>query len=204
MTPTEAALRDALEEIASKPWRGTTIAELQQMARQALSQPPASPTVAQEGRDPAMQVTASLVAAISILRRAHEEHKEPRKVVASDKMLLQMLADYEAAVEVMRSALSPLSGDPASIAVEAERPYPKLLTKDEARDLLKKAEQLWRDLQEDNLGGFSGINRTFYILHKFKRVIEEFGGRDVGLHWSKDQLDAALSKSTPVAGEVDQ
>ena len=71
------------------------------------------------------------------------------------------------------------------------RPYPDLLSDDEAKALLKAAEMLWSDLQENNLGGFSGINRPFYILHEFRRVIEGFGKRDVGLNWSKDQLDAA-------------
>lgn len=71
-----------------------------------------------------------------------------------------------------------------------QRPYPALLDNGEASELLKRAEQLWSDLQANNLGGYSGINRPFYILNEFKRVIEEFGGRDVGLHWSKDQLDA--------------
>ena len=80
----------------------------------ALSQPSPASSTAGEVRDPVMRVTASLAAAISILRRAHKEHKEPRKVVASDKMFLQMLADYEAAVEAMRSTLSPSSGEPAS------------------------------------------------------------------------------------------
>jgi hypothetical protein len=60
---------------------------------------------------------------------------------------------------------------------------------------------VWADLQADNLGGFSGINRPFWILYKFKTVIETFGRRDVGLSWSNDQLDAALSP-TPDAGEV--
>jgi hypothetical protein len=70
------------------------------------------------------------------------------------------------------------------------RPYPELLDRDEQHALLQRAEQLWSDLQRNDLGGYSGINRPFYILNEFKRVIEEFGHRDVGLHWSKDQLDA--------------
>lgn len=36
--------------------------------------------------------------------------------------------------------------------------------------LLQRAEQLWKDLQEDNLGGFSGINRPFWIVQAFKEV----------------------------------
>ncbi len=72
-----------------------------------------------------------------------------------------------------------------------DRPYPDLLSEEESKELLSRAEDLWRDLQTNNLGGFSGINRPFWILFQFKQVIEEFGGRDVGLGWSKYQLDAA-------------
>lgn len=76
-----------------------------------------------------------------------------------------------------------------------ERPYPNLLSREEAHELLTYAECLWHDLQGNNLGGFSGINRPFYILHEFERVIEKFGRRDVGLHWSQDQLDATAPKA---------
>jgi hypothetical protein len=72
---------------------------------------------------------------------------------------------------------------------EVNRPYPELLTSDESRALLTAAENLWEDLQKNNLGGFSGVNRPFYILHKFRRVIEKFGHRDTGLQWSKNDLD---------------
>lgn len=71
-----------------------------------------------------------------------------------------------------------------------ERPYPKLLDPDEQSALLEMAENLWSDLQANNLGGYSGPNRPFYIEWCFRRVIEQFGGRDIGLHWTKDQLDA--------------
>lgn len=72
------------------------------------------------------------------------------------------------------------------------RAFPELLSDDEAASLLADAEQLWRDLQANNLGGFSGINRPFWILYSFKAVIEKYGHRDVGLHWSNDELDAAI------------
>lgn len=71
-----------------------------------------------------------------------------------------------------------------------ERAPPALLTGDEERALLAEAAALWSDLRRDQLGGFSGDNRPFYILHEFRRVIEKFGNRDVGLTWSKDDLDA--------------
>jgi hypothetical protein len=74
--------------------------------------------------------------------------------------------------------------------VTDHRAPPELLSKDEEAALLAQAEQLWEDLQRNNLGGFSGINRPFYILHEFRRVIEQFGHRDVGLTWSKNDLDA--------------
>lgn len=72
-----------------------------------------------------------------------------------------------------------------------DRPYPQLLDADEQKALLARAEQLWTDLQANNIGGFAGPNRPFYIMHEFKRVIEQFGCRDVGLTWSNDDLDAA-------------
>jgi len=77
------------------------------------------------------------------------------------------------------------------------RVAPELLSDDESRALLREAEMLWEDLQVNKLGGFSGINRPFYILSVFKRVIEQFGRRDVGLHWSKNDLDALKSLTPP-------
>lgn len=76
----------------------------------------------------------------------------------------------------------------------ADRPPPDLLSPEEAATLQKRAEKLWADLQKNQLGGYSGINRPFYILHEFRDIIERFGGRDVGLHWSKDQLDRLYPK----------
>lgn len=74
------------------------------------------------------------------------------------------------------------------------RPLPELLSQDENAELLSDAEILWRELQENELGGFSDRNRPFWILHQFKMVIEKFGRRDVGLTWSRDALDAARAK----------
>lgn len=71
------------------------------------------------------------------------------------------------------------------------RPYPDLLSEDENKALLELAERLWRELQENRLGGYSGVNRPFWIQAEFKSVIERFGRRDVGLTWTKNQLDAA-------------
>lgn len=78
---------------------------------------------------------------------------------------------------------------PPALDTAGERPYPQLLSADEERDLLTQAEQLWADLQANNIGGFSDGNRPFHIVWAFKTVIEKFGNRDVGLKWSKDQLD---------------
>lgn len=55
-------------------------------------------------------VTSSLVAALSILERATEDRKEPRQVVASDKMFRQMLADYNKSVDRARAALAKAKG----------------------------------------------------------------------------------------------
>lgn len=75
-----------------------------------------------------------------------------------------------------------------------QRPYPELLDGKEESSLLARAEQLWRDLQDNNLGGFSGVNRPFYIVAEFRRVIEDFGHRDTGLNWSRDDLNAHPEK----------
>jgi len=72
----------------------------------------------------------------------------------------------------------------------SRREPPELFSEAERNDILADAEALWKDLQENRLGGFSGANRPFYILHEFKRIIEKYGNRDVGLTWSKDELDA--------------
>ena len=82
--------------------------------RAAQSQPAA--TVQEVGREVTKDVLASLVAALSILNRAHAEHKEPRKVVSSDAMFAQMLKDYEASVVRARAALT------AEPAAKAGRP----------------------------------------------------------------------------------
>lgn len=89
-------------------------------------------------------------------------------------------------------AYTPLAAAPKQAEQQGvERPYPELLSSDESSALLKQAEELWSDLQSNNIGGFSGVNRPFYILHEFRRVIETFGHRDTGLKWSKNDLDAA-------------
>lgn len=80
------------------------------------------------------------------------------------------------------------------------RPYPELLDGEEGKSLLARAERLWTDLQNNNLGGFAGINRPFFIVAEFRRVIEDFGHRDTGLNWSKDALDAHPDKP---AGKVE-
>lgn len=71
------------------------------------------------------------------------------------------------------------------------RPYPDLLSDQERRDLLTRAERLWRALQENDLGGFSSGNRPFYILAEFEAVIEAFGHRDIGQTWSNNELEVA-------------
>ena len=74
------------------------------------------------------------------------------------------------------------------------RPYPELLSETEQSEILARAEQLWADLQANNLGGYSDGNRPFYILNEFRRIIEGYGHRDTGLQWSKNDLDAHPDK----------
>lgn len=75
--------------------------------------------------------------------------------------------------------------------IKKSRPYPNLLSEDEKQRLLQKAENLWEALQQNKLGGFSGINRPFFILNEFREVIEEYGNRDTGLLWSYNDLKQA-------------
>lgn len=81
------------------------------------------------------------------------------------------------------------------------RKPPELLTEEERKEILAEAELLWKDLQENKLGGFSDGNRTFYILHVLKWTIEKYGRRDVGLTWSKNELDTLSTRPAqePVA-----
>ena len=41
---------------------------------------------------------------------------------------------------------------------------------------LGRAERLWADLQRDELGGYSGINRPFWIAEQFRQVRAEAEG----------------------------
>lgn len=73
------------------------------------------------------------------------------------------------------------------------RQLPELLTEDERKEITTDAEDLWRELESNNLGGYSGHNRPFYIIYAFKAVIEKYGRRDVGLTWSENELEATRS-----------
>lgn len=70
----------------------------------------------------------------------------------------------------------------------------QLLTDAEAKSLQELAEAAWGDLQKNKLGGYSGINRPFYLVWMFKTVIERYGRRDVGLQHSKNALDEAYER----------
>ncbi len=70
----------------------------------------------------------------------------------------------------------------------------RLLSTDEKRALLKKAEWLWAALEKNELGGYSYGNRPFYILEAFKEVIEDFGGRNIGYKLSQNEIDALEAK----------
>lgn len=55
-----------------------------------------------------------------------------------------------------------------------------LLNTEEQKSLLIAAENLWDELNANKLGGYSGINRPFYIAWKFREVIEKYGHRNIG------------------------
>lgn len=64
-----------------------------------------------------------------------------------------------------------------------------LLSADEKKALLKKAETLWKALQTNELGGFSDQNRPFYIFNIFQEIIEDFGHRNTGYRHSQNDVD---------------
>jgi len=65
-----------------------------------------------------------------------------------------------------------------------------LLSGEEKRAMLKKAEYLWRRLQANDLGGYSGVNRPFYILNAFMEIIEDYGRRDIGEKHTGYEIEA--------------
>lgn len=87
---------------------------------------------------------------------------------------------------------------------ETLRPYPDKLSQEEKKSILSEAEELWSALEGNELGGFSNRNRPFYIVYAFKQAIEKYGRRDVGLTWSKNQLDDARSSLKPQMWVADE
>lgn len=79
-----------------------------------------------------------------------------------------------------------------------------LLSNDEQRTLLTKAENLWRRLQKNDLGGYSDGNRPFYIFEMFKEVIEDYGKRDIGQRYPVGNIERhkkALEEQSVTPGE---
>jgi hypothetical protein len=131
----------------------------------------------------------------AIMLGNEQDKKHSRALQASCRM---SRATAEGIARAIRALSQPLPDAPRWGGIEAmtdARAFPDLLSEAEGRELLSRAEQLWSDLQNNNLGGFSGINRPFWIVAEFKAVIEQFGRRDVGLRWSKNDLDAARPTS---------
>lgn len=69
-----------------------------------------------------------------------------------------------------------------------DRQPPELLNEEEKKWLLTLSENMVRDILNDNLGGYSGINRPFHVFHMMEVAIEKLGHRDVGLTWTHNQL----------------
>ncbi|MGQ4813054.1 hypothetical protein [Agrobacterium vitis] len=110
-------------------------------------------------------------------------------VLAAVQTYCDKSEDQEGARDMRAAIEAALSAQPQTVAPN----FPELLSEDEKKSMLREAEILWKDLEENKLGGFSCQNRPFYIVHAIKRAIEKYGHRDVGLNWSKDALDAARS-----------
>lgn len=68
------------------------------------------------------------------------------------------------------------------------RSVPELLTKEENEWLLKFSENLVKDIIDNDLGGYSGVNRPFHVKFMMEMAIEKLGHRDTGLNWSYNQL----------------
>jgi hypothetical protein len=69
----------------------------------------------------------------------------------------------------------------------------EMLSDEERRALLTKAENLWRALEGNNLGGYSSQNRPFYIFEAFREVIEDFGQRNTGYRNTGLEIAAHLN-----------
>ena len=83
-------------------------------------------TAATKLREATVDVLTSLVATLSILRRAQEQKRKPSLAVASDNMFEQMLKDYDAPVERARNILAAhpimkVSGDAAEMRERAAK-----------------------------------------------------------------------------------
>lgn len=75
-----------------------------------------------------------------------------------------------------------------------------LLTTAEEKALLSMAEDVWGRLTANDIGGYSGINRPFYIKWMFKEVIEKYGHRNIGLNLTGEELKK-LSAPQPTLSE---
>jgi hypothetical protein len=94
-------LRDAAENLLIAIGMGWDLNGCAENLRAALAQPDAEPT-----RDVFMEVLASLVAVVSLLKRGG------KKAAPSDKMFDQMILDYERAIERGRAALAQSDAEP--------------------------------------------------------------------------------------------
>jgi hypothetical protein len=103
------------------------------------------------------------------------------------------VADVDQALAIVRRKRKSAPTPSHSLA-EAENadiiPNLDLLSPEEKKALLTKAENLWRDLERNELGGYSYGNRPFYILEAFRSAIEDFGKRNTGYRHSKNEIDA--------------
>ena len=61
---------------------------------------------------------------------------------------------------------------------------------EERRQLLQRAERLWQELQDNELGGYSGINRPFYICEVFKEIAAAERARILALLRGPTTLEA--------------
>jgi len=104
---------------------------------------------------------------------------------AHKQAISEALKDYRKIESVTDDARR--AGIEAAIT-EMAKEAPKILTQQESDWLMKISENLVKDILEDNLGGYSGINRPFHVKHMIEVAIEKIGNRDVGLKCSYNEL----------------
>jgi hypothetical protein len=95
----------------------------------------------------------------------------------------------EILVKCMHGAIGQMAAVDSLIAYirEHEAKEVERLTEEELAALNSYSEVLWYELRDNHLGGYSGVNRPFYLAWKIREAIERFGHRNTGLNTPNEQ-----------------